>query len=527
MQLVAASVFALASGVLAQNVVQFNVTRGVPGVHLGSIPVLGKRGTTHSERLINFMAGGGYYARVSLGTPPQVMTMLLDTGSSDAWVLSHKADLCMDDDLQQSADKICVDTFNPSKSSTHKVIDPRGFQIKYLDGGIASGGWMQDDLTIGGTTIKSLQLAYVTKAKRNTGILGLGFAASEKAATKYPNIIDQLANQNLISSKAFSLYLNDRRTDAGSILFGGIDTDKFIGPLQIIPLLATNGTYTSFEIDFSSLVVTLPNSTTLTMETSMLDHPAPAVLDSGTTLSYLPDDMVDTLTSALATYFDPDLGMTLIDCSYLSSSSSSSSLSFTFHFLNSTASIRVPVWEMVLDVLSPSYIPPPASPFQNACLFGIQSTEIFETTGTVKQPNFTLLGDTFLRSAYVVFDLGNHEVGMGQANLNSSASRIIELKEGPKKDDDDDDNNGGGKNAAGDSATKTRGLPVVTGVLAQQTTFTPTAGPVMTLVTTKNAAAAAAVGRSGSGRGGEMLGVLGVVGLASFFAVLGGVFMAL
>ncbi|KAK4649231.1 uncharacterized protein QC761_117110 [Podospora bellae-mahoneyi] len=507
MQLVAASVLALASGVFAQNVVQFNVSRGVPGVHLGSIPVLGKRAATHSERLINFMAGGGYYARVSLGTPPQVITMLLDTGSSDAWVLSHKADLCIDDDLQQETQLICVDTFNPSKSSTHKVIDPRGFQIKYLDGGIASGGWMQDDFTIGGTTIKSLQLAYVTKAKRNTGILGLGFAASEKAATKYPNIIDQLANQNLISSKAFSLYLNDRRTDAGSILFGGIDTDKFIGPLQIIPLLATNGTYTSFEIDFSSLAVTLPNSTTFDMKTSMLDHAAPAVLDSGTTLSYLPDDMVDILIGNLDTFFDPELDMLLINCAYLTSSSPS--LSFQFYFLNSTASIRVPVWEMVLDVLSPSYVPPDDAPFKNACLFGIQSTEIFETTGTVKQPNFTLLGDTFLRSAYVVFDLGNYEVGMGQANLNSTSSRIIELTEGE------------GKNATEtETATKTKGLPEVTGVLAQQTTFTPTTGPVMTLVTTKNNAAVK-LGMTGVGE------MMGVVGITNLMAVLGGVFMAL
>ncbi|KAK4178884.1 aspartic peptidase domain-containing protein [Triangularia setosa] len=516
MQLAAASVLALASGVFAQNVVEFNVTRGVPGVHLGSVPVLGKRAATHSERLINFMAGGGYYARVSLGTPPQVVTMLLDTGSSDAWVLSHKADLCVDDDLQQEAGLICVDTFNPSKSSTHKVVDPRGFRITYLDGGVASGGWMQDDFSIGGTTIKSLQLAYVTKAVRNTGILGLGFSASEKAATKYPNIIDQLSNQNLISSKAFSLYLNDRRTDAGSILFGGIDTDKFIGPLQIIPLLATNGTYTSFEIDFSSLIVTLPNSTTLDIPTAMLDHPAPAVLDSGTTLSYLPDDMVDILTQNLSTYFDAELGMILIDCSYLTSPPSPSSLSFQFLFLNSTASIRVPVWEMVLDVLSPSYVPPDNAPFKDACLFGIQSTEIFETTGTVKQPNFTLLGDTFLRSAYVVFDLGNYEVGMGQANLNSSSSRIIELREEGGKDGD------AGNNATEtEAATKTKkggGLPSVTGVLAQQTTFTPTAGPVMTLATTKNTAV-----RFGTGMG-EMM---AVVGISTFFAVLGGALMAL
>src|SRR5689334_12585577 len=98
MRLLYTTVLALVvSGASSQNVVQFNVTKGLPGIHLGSVPSLARRGT-HSEQLINSISGGGYYVQVKVGTPPQTMTMLLDTGSSDAWVLSHEADLCTDRD---------------------------------------------------------------------------------------------------------------------------------------------------------------------------------------------------------------------------------------------------------------------------------------------------------------------------------------------------------------------------------------------------------------------------------------------
>jgi hypothetical protein len=454
MKLQSAALLVVASGAASRNVVQFNVTRGLPGVHLGSLPSAARRDTqhTHPEQLINDVSGGGYYVQVEVGTPGQSMTMLLDTGSSDAWVLGHDADLCTDQDLQDVYGMTCTDTYDPTKSSTNKLVKSDGFKITYLDGGTASGDYISDDFTIGGITVKSLQMAYVTKAVRGSGILGLGFSASERAATKYPNIIDEMANQGLIGCKAFSLYLNDRRTDSGTILFGGIDTDKFIGPLSILPLYKPpGGNYSSFEVNYTGISLTFTNGTDLSVPTSVLDHLTYAVLDSGTTLSYLPEEMTSPLYSALHTVYDADLRMTLIDCAYLQTEPSLH-LTFTFFPSPSTVRISVPVWELILDILPATYPTPPEFPSQKACVFGIQSTALFSSTGTVKggKTNFTLLGDTFLRSAYAVFDLAHHQIGLAQANLNSSTSTVIELS------------------ADGTS------LPSVTGVVAQQTTFTPT-----------------------------------------------------
>ncbi|KAK4137042.1 acid protease [Trichocladium antarcticum] len=451
MRLAAATLLALACGGLSQNVVQLNVTKGPLGGHVGAGPELARRGT-YAQQLVNSVEKGGYFTQVTVGTPPQTITMLLDTGSSDAWVLGHEADLCTDRDLQDLYGMSCADTYNPGKSSTSKMVKPDGFKIVYLDRGTASGDYIRDDFGIGGVTIESLQMAHVTQAVRGTGILGLGFSVSEKASTKYPNIIDEMANQGLIGCKAYSLYLNDRRTDSGTILFGGIDTDKFIGPLQILPLHRPDGgNYSSFEVNFTSVSVTYTNGTRLEVHTAMLDHPAPAVLDSGTTLSYLPDQMATALNTALGAIYDPAMRTTVIDCTYLTAEPN---LAMTFEFAPSAALITVPLWELVLDILPANYHPPPKTPFARACVFGIQSTALFSSsppTGPGKQPNFTLLGDTFLRSAYAVFDLTHYQIGLAQANLNSSTSTVVELS------------------ADGTS------LPRATGVTAQQTTFTPTA----------------------------------------------------
>jgi hypothetical protein len=73
--------------------------------------------------------------------------------------------------------------------------------------------------------------------------------------------------------------------------------------------------------------------------------------------------------------------------------------------------------ELVLDLTNgpaPTFTSGPYSG-QEACEFGIQ--------------NFTeapfLLGDTFLRSAYVVYDLVNNEVGIAATDFNATTSNIV------------------------------------------------------------------------------------------------------
>lgn len=53
-----------------------------------------------SLEALNNLTGGGYYSEFEIGTPPQRINFLLDTGSSDTWANSVDADLCNDRRMQ-------------------------------------------------------------------------------------------------------------------------------------------------------------------------------------------------------------------------------------------------------------------------------------------------------------------------------------------------------------------------------------------------------------------------------------------
>jgi hypothetical protein len=196
--------------------------------------------------------------------------------------------------------------------------------------------------------------------------------------------------------------------------------------------------------------------------------------------------------------------MTLIDCAHLYGSTTLTHLTFTF---SPTTTITVPLRELILDILPPSYSTEETSnPASRACVFGIQSTALFSSDDD-DQPssNFTLLGDTFLRSAYVVYDLSHYQIGLAQANLNSTTSTVVELS----------------SSSPSGTGTTTAGLPRLTGVSAQQTTFTPTS--TAGTDPERNAAAAGGGGLGGRIPIWEMMAVVVVTGV---FTLLGGALVA-
>ena len=64
-------------------------------VHDRRSPALYRRNSAPLEESVkNEQSQGGYFATVSVGTPGQKVSLQLDTGSSDLWVPSVKADIC-------------------------------------------------------------------------------------------------------------------------------------------------------------------------------------------------------------------------------------------------------------------------------------------------------------------------------------------------------------------------------------------------------------------------------------------------
>jgi hypothetical protein len=73
---------------LAAKVVQMSITKPKPDIHQ-----LRSRDTI-AQTLLNNYTGGSYMIDISVGTPPQPISLVIDTGSSDVWVMSNIADQC-------------------------------------------------------------------------------------------------------------------------------------------------------------------------------------------------------------------------------------------------------------------------------------------------------------------------------------------------------------------------------------------------------------------------------------------------
>lgn len=318
-----------------------------------------------------------------------------------------------------------------SASSTYKTAVPDGFTIQYADGSGASGDYFTDDFTIGDITVSDLQMGIADRTAIGTGILGIGFELNEAAEKTYSNLVSAMVDQGKINTMAYSLYLNDYFSSTGSILFGGVDTEKFVGDLMAVPILtdAQSKNYSSLTVGLTGLSFSFPNGTTYNASLTAEDSGLKSILDSGTTLSYLPDAIAMSLFEAMGAYQDTSssesTGLALVDCNL--------DVSFTFAVNNSIA-ITIPSDELVIDALQG--IPLSSDvPFSSPCLFGIQSigdTSSDESSGSssARTADYALLGDTFLRSAYIVYDLDNLQIGLAPANLNSTSSNVQELKAG-------------------------------------------------------------------------------------------------
>lgn len=204
----------------------------------------------------------------------------------------------------------------------------------------------------------------------------------------------------------------------GSILFGGVDVKKYVGDMMTLDVIKSEekDEYDHFRIPLTSVEASSPSgSDTLTTK----DFPVPVVLDSGTTLSSLPEDLVDQMWEEAGAEYSSVLRQALIPCYRRDSPGS-----FEFGFGGPDGpKVTVPMDELVLDIKdgeAPAF--PDGSRYEghNACLFGIQH---------FGGPPY-ILGGTFLRSAYVVFDIANNQVGMAQTAADEKESEVVPFESG-------------------------------------------------------------------------------------------------
>ncbi|CAI7591451.1 unnamed protein product [Penicillium manginii] len=346
-----------------------------------------------------------YFCNITLGTPAQSLRLVMDTGSSDLWVNTPNSTLC------ESKSNPCSDagTFNASASSSYSFVSS-DFNITYADGSTAAGDYVTDTLTVGGTTIKDFQFAVGFTSASSEGVLGIGYTSNEVQSgqngdTAYNNLPKAMVQKGLIKSNAYSLWLNDLDASTGSILFGGVNTEKYHGSLETLPVIKVGGVYSEFIIALTGVSVSTTSKTHKYTSTAL---PAGVLLDSGSSLTYLPDAITQDIYDALDVTYDSSNGIGIVPCSL-----AEKDVNVTYTF--SSPKISVAVSELVLNMGDYRY-----NNGERACIFGIAPAG----------SSTAVLGDTFLRSAYVVYDLANNEISLANTNFNATESNILEIGTG-------------------------------------------------------------------------------------------------
>jgi hypothetical protein len=293
------------------------------------------------------------------------------------------------------------------------------FEISYVDGSFSKGAYIAETFGIGNIEITNVTMGLGLNTDIAYGLVGVGYALNEASVSHSDQIYDNLPlvmrDGGYINTNAYSLWLNDLGASKGNILFGGIDTDKYMGDLIRVSVQQDPQTnaFTSFIVKLTSLEA---HSSSGQDSLTSSSFPVPVVLDSGTTFSYLPADLANEVWEEVgATYYlssDGSSGAPLVPCALANNQGY-----FAFGFGGSGGPvIKVSMDELVLPI-SNQETAFPSGPYkgQSACQFGIQ--------------NFTgshfLLGDTFLRSAYVVYDLENNEIGIAPTDFNATTTNIV------------------------------------------------------------------------------------------------------
>lgn len=296
--------------------------------------------------------------------------------------------------LSASDQRFCeaVGFYDTTRSSTAVALQT----TKTLRYGIGAANitYVRDSLALAGsrTTMQQVQFGVASSSEDQfAGILGIGYG--EGVNTRYKNLIDELAAQGVTRTKAFSIGLGSKDEQEGAIIFGGIDTNKFSGALARLPIVPADQSpdgVARYWVNMNSLSLTPPSRRTRVYPNSSM----PVFLDSGATLTLLPESLASTVASDFGSPGLDANGFYPVSCTLVN-------LNGTVDFDFDGMKIQVPYKEMIREL----HTTPPT------CYLGI-----------VPNADFTLLGDTFLRSAYGAF--ATCFVFSSEVNANRSGSRV-------------------------------------------------------------------------------------------------------
>ncbi|OBZ82784.1 Gastricsin [Choanephora cucurbitarum] len=363
-----------------------------------------KRKNIYQTQLFN-NDGSEYLINIGVGTPVQNFIVSLDTGSSDLWIPSTQ---CPTQDCPHSK-------FDASKSSTFRAVDnTQPFYIEYGIGSV-NGSYARDSVHLGGAHIAQQLFGLATSTRDiilpysspSNGIFGLGYPALTTGNKNYQPFVFQLAERGLIEKPVFSISMGSMIETgwSGEILLGGINQDKYVGKLVYEPVLSgESGNTTYWMVGSDSIQVRRDHTRDQNLVYSnTFSHARGLIIDTGTTLTYMDHEMAEAIVHRVAygsVLFDSKSGVYIVDCRTGVDPSRSYSVHFTLS--QSQTKLSIPVRDLVLPI------------GDGLCMFGIAPWMNTGNSAKMKEKGWILVGDSVLRSSYLVFDMKQHQIGFAK-----------------------------------------------------------------------------------------------------------------
>ncbi|KAM7214966.1 hypothetical protein V8F06_009643 [Rhypophila decipiens] len=325
-------------------------------------------GWQHLEEL----GGIAYILQLDIGTPPQKIKVFIDTGSYELWV-NPRCNTSADATLCRS-----YGNYYPNKSNSSNYVGG-DFAVTYGTGAVKGSYW-SDIMGIAMFQIPGVQFAVADDSNYTfSGILGLGY--SYPYSISYPSILQLMVSQKMISAPIFSLGLGGDQDGFSEIIFGGVNRWKFAGPLEPVPIWPPisqqDPHWIQYWVNITSVGMTKPNERAV-IYTPRENFAMPTLIDTGSTLSYIREDLVAIIGQQFNAAVDSQ-GNYIVDCSYR-------------NITTGTVDFGFNKGRMVINVRYKDFI---YQQYPGHCMLGVQPADVGST-------NY-VLGDTFIRGAYCEF----------------------------------------------------------------------------------------------------------------------------
>ncbi|OBT73686.1 hypothetical protein VF21_06204 [Pseudogymnoascus sp. 05NY08] len=377
-----------------------------------------------------------YTTSVFVGSKNKRLRMLVDSGAASTWVMGST---CTNSSCQ------IHDLYGPADSDTYKATTTT-FSLQYGTGTV-SGQYIEDTLGLAGFSLP-VQFGVANNVSDDfnnfpmDGILGL----SRVPNVVVPGFVDTLIEKKLLDKNIFSvnIYRASDLANNGEITFGGVDASKYTGDI----------TYTDITAPGASWVIPVGEAGFNGKDSGLKGRNA--IIDTGTTYCFMPPaDAMLFYANVAGANVSEDGTSYAVPCT--------TTIPAEFTFSGATYSI-------------------PSKDWVGGKVGGVETETM--CTSNIYSRNATgdgswVLGDTFLKSVYAVFDLDQNRIGLASKSVVVTPKTPTSSLAAATKTASPTGTMGASPSETPTSDTPT---PIASGSAAQSPTGTDS-GPVATMTT--------------------------------------------